>query len=725
MPTTTTTTDQHGTTTQLPSQGQSERWGGIWGAASGLAWPEGNWREAPQYGGNLTAPMSPAMMEYLRQTGGLPAAAPDFGNLMGNANIFAQQASAGIRNPNQININANYIPQDFNVPQFSMQDPFAGYQGGGPGMQVQASQMGTSASDYQTPWERITKPRDVQAERIAAERIAAERISGLPQVTGPNLQQYQMGPAERVQAPYGLSSFDINPAASVQAGTVGTQSFTEPGIAERYMSPYMQNVLDVQKTRAQQDYNQQLTGLRSSAAKAGAFGGSRQAVEEATMNRDLQDRMAQIQATGQQQAFQQAQQQFMGEQGMGLQAGQFNVQQALQAGLSNQQIQQQAELANQQARLATQGLGTQAGLQAALANQQAGLTVGGQNLQALLGTQQLGATLGQQAQTVNQQIAYQQALANQQAMLQAAQANQGTGLQAAMANQQTGLQAGMFNATQDLETQRLNQAAGLQAGMLATQLGFQGAQQQGNWGMQAQQLNQAAQQNQYNRMLQGLQAQYGGNLQAGLQTQGLGMTAQQLANQSRQFGAGLDLQAQNAQEQLRQSQQAQNLPYMNFMAGQNRQIGDWMQQGFGNQMGINTAMQGAAGMQQQYDQDAANRAYQYWQYQQNYPFQQAEWLANIASKFPNEGTVQQDTSGTTKQTTPNPSIFNTIMGGLGTFAGAALGTSGFGGVTGGAPKVTGPAQWVAKGGLISDDGMPYDSPPAGLNYADAYDYAYA
>src|SRR5262249_8380182 len=148
--------------------------------------------------------------------------------------------------------------------------------------------------------------------------------------------------------------------------------------------------------------------------------------------------------------------------------------------------------------------------------------------------------------------------------------------------------------------------------------------------------------------------------------QNLGMTAQQLAMQSGQYAAGLDLQAQNAQAQLQLQQQAQNLPYLQFMGSQNAQIGNWMQQGFANQMAGNAAMQQAGAMQQTYDQAAADRAYQYWQSQQNFPYQEIDWLSNLATKLPAQGTVQQNTSGTQTTSQPTPSIWNTIAGGLAT-----------------------------------------------------------
>jgi hypothetical protein len=76
------------------------------------------------------------------------------------------------------------------------------------------------------------------------------------------------------------------------------------------MSPYMENVLDVQKAQAIEDFDR-LRGARNTrAVQAGAFGGSRQAVQESMAEEALMKQMGQIDATGRQAAFEQAAQQF-------------------------------------------------------------------------------------------------------------------------------------------------------------------------------------------------------------------------------------------------------------------------------------------------------------------------------------------------------------------------------------------------------------------------------
>ena len=185
----------------------------------------------------------------------------------------------------------------------------------------------------------------------------------------PQLQQYQMGPAERV----GAERF-------------GSQAMQD------YMSPYMSGVVAQQKRGAMQDFARQMPGLRASAARSGALGGTREALMRSEAQRNLQGQLQGIEATGLQNAFQQAQQQF--------------------------------------------GADRAAQMQAALANQQAGLTTGQQNLAALLGVQQLGAQTGLQSQQLNQAAqlqAQQQALGQnqtaQQLMEQSRQFGANFGLQ--------------------------------------------------------------------------------------------------------------------------------------------------------------------------------------------------------------------------------------------------------------------------------------------------------
>jgi hypothetical protein len=163
----------------------------------------------------------------------------------------------------------------------------------------------------------------------------------------------------------------------------GPQSFTGAGTASQYMSPFFQNALDVQRRQAISSARQTQLASDLGAARQGTYGGSRQLMAALGRERQLGQQLADIEATGTQQAFGAAQQQFNTE----------------------QQARQQQQQANLQASLGVQQLGTQTGLQAALANQQQQLEAqrlaeqsrqygAGQGLQGLQLAGQMGQTLG-------------------------------------------------------------------------------------------------------------------------------------------------------------------------------------------------------------------------------------------------------------------------------------------------------------------------------------------
>ena len=141
--------------------------------------------------------------------------------------------------------------------------------------------------------------------------------------------------------------------ASNLAAQTGGLSFTQPGVSQAYMSPYMQNVVDVQQQQAQRQADIANQAQKAQFAQSGAFGGARFGIQQAQAAADLARQKQNIQAQGLQSAFQQGQQQFNAEQqarlaaaqGLGtLGAGQFGTQlQGLQALLGAGGTQQQTE----------------------------------------------------------------------------------------------------------------------------------------------------------------------------------------------------------------------------------------------------------------------------------------------------------------------------------------------------------------------------------------------
>lgn len=121
--------------------------------------------------------------------------------------------------------------------------------------------------------------------------------------------------------------------------------------ADQYMSPYIQNVLNVQKQNAIRDYSRQLPGLGAGAARVGGFGGTRSALMQSEAQRNLMNQMQGIDAQGMQSAFQQAQQQFNADQARRMQGFGQAIQGAGVLGqLGQTQFGQQAQAAEMQQR---------------------------------------------------------------------------------------------------------------------------------------------------------------------------------------------------------------------------------------------------------------------------------------------------------------------------------------------------------------------------------------
>ena len=106
-----------------------------------------------------------------------------------------------------------------------------------------------------------------------------------------------------------LQAQDLARYDPMQARQFYRSPLDRPGGLSKYMSPYMEGVVEQQKKQAIADYSRQLPGMAAAAARAGAKGGTREALVRAEGQRGLYDQLANIQATGLQNAFQQAQQQ--------------------------------------------------------------------------------------------------------------------------------------------------------------------------------------------------------------------------------------------------------------------------------------------------------------------------------------------------------------------------------------------------------------------------------
>lgn len=259
-----------------------------------------------------------------------------------------------------------------------------GYGGAGYGIGQMGQQLGTQGGGY---YGGMGAGYGAQAAGMAPEAQRYGRLGAGygAQAAGlaPEAQQYGRTAADIGQMGLQAQTYgrDVGEEArgfARQAAGAGQQyagQATSPAAMQAYMSPYMQNVVDVQKQAALLDAQKAQLAANLAAPKMGTAGGSRQALMTAERERGLQTQMANIQAQGLQKAYEDAQraQQFGANLGLqGLQGAQAGLGTALQGG-----------------QLGLSGIGQ------AMAGQQAGLAGLGQAGQ-LYGQGMQGAGMGLQ-----------------------------------------------------------------------------------------------------------------------------------------------------------------------------------------------------------------------------------------------------------------------------------------------------------------------------------------
>jgi len=93
-------------------------------------------------------------------------------------------------------------------------------------------------------------------------------------------------------------------------GAYAPTSFTTPGVSEQYMDPYIKGALEPQVAEAQRQAEIQRIQNAGRLTKAGAYGGSRQAIMDAETQRNLSRGIADIYGTGMEKAYQSGMGQF-------------------------------------------------------------------------------------------------------------------------------------------------------------------------------------------------------------------------------------------------------------------------------------------------------------------------------------------------------------------------------------------------------------------------------
>jgi hypothetical protein len=183
-----------------------------------------------------------------------------------------------------------------------------------------------------SPTQTQTYTSNIPEELMPYARTMLDTAAGFTDIATNPYQQYQ---GERVAQASPLlqqaqdTASQMGVAGQIGSGTalagaagleaLNPYSFTDAGVAQQYMSPYMQNVVDVQQQQARRQAEIAAQGQQAQATAAGAFGGGRDAIMRAQGNADLQRSLQGIQATGLQNAYQQGAQQYNQEQGQRMQ----------------------------------------------------------------------------------------------------------------------------------------------------------------------------------------------------------------------------------------------------------------------------------------------------------------------------------------------------------------------------------------------------------------------
>ena len=165
---------------------------------------------------------------------------------------------------------------------------------------------------------------DYQQRQIAAQdrfdvaNPNYEYRAGAGPVRTPTNRAAEQAEQERRQAMFPPLEYDPTTLSPVRNSPVADRGITSnpraDSVVEQYMSPYLEGALQPQYEAANRQAQIQQQAMQSRYGKAGAYGGSRQAVAGAELDRGLLDRMAGITGTGYQNAFEQAQKQFNTEQ---------------------------------------------------------------------------------------------------------------------------------------------------------------------------------------------------------------------------------------------------------------------------------------------------------------------------------------------------------------------------------------------------------------------------
>jgi hypothetical protein len=252
-----------------------------------------------------------------------------------------------------------------------------------------------------------------QQQRVMSETAAMQT----PRQFAPASNLAQMGGMQSLQAgAYQPGQFAVQGVRgpSLQEFTINAPEQFGGQQAQQYMDPYMQQVVEIQKQKAIDDAQRAQLGQNLASARQGTYGGARQMIAQTQREAALGKQLSDIQATGSQAAFQQAQQQFERDRAAQLGVAQQNLSallgvqqlgagQSLEAQRANQAALMEAQKMAEQSRQFGGELGIRGAGQAVQAGQTLG-QLGAQQQQADLARMQFQQQIAAMPQEQQQRI---------------------------------------------------------------------------------------------------------------------------------------------------------------------------------------------------------------------------------------------------------------------------------------------------------------------------------
>jgi hypothetical protein len=229
------------------------------------------------------------------------------------------------------------------------------YGGGGGNSTPEKQTTVVDIPDWAKPYAKESLGKAAALSKSPYQAYGGERIA---QFNPMQKQAFGRAENQQVAGQVGMGT-DLAGTAGLMGLTGGYQPGQFGSQMGQYMSPYMDSVVQQQMDSAQRQADIASTQRGAQAVKAGAFGGSRQAIENAEANRALASQKGQIQTQGLQSAYDRATDMYGREQALAEQSRQAGLGTALQSAqtlgqLGGQQFGQQMDITGQQAQFGGQ-----------------------------------------------------------------------------------------------------------------------------------------------------------------------------------------------------------------------------------------------------------------------------------------------------------------------------------------------------------------------------------